>query len=367
MLKKLLIALGLVSVLMVLFSNKISDFATLPSSQFEEVESVIDVEIKPAGDRLLGLALTEGEVGFDQTFATAREMRASLVTLPIFWDDIEPEKGEYESSWLGIANEVYGGLGTPMSLEINPIDTNNVRLPSYLADKGFSDPEVIGAYLDAMQYVADETKDMNIKYLVIGNEVDGMIPGEGISWSDYQTFLEGVVPVLHTLFPGAKVGVKVMFISVTKPEVVALHDTLDAIFVTHYMLKEGFGSLAVRSPEGIAEDFEEITRVYTDKPIAFLELGYPSSDLLGSSEQHQAAFISHAFAAWDRHNDQIETINFLGVHDYSTKEVKTFTDYYGFNDKSFIGFLSSLGLLKADGTQKKASAVFREEATVRGF
>ena len=158
-----------------------------------------------------------------------------------------------------------------------------------------------------------------------------------------------------------------MFNSVDKPEVVNLHTTLDAVFVTHYMLEDGLGTLSVRPPSEINEDFASVTAVYPNKPIVFLELGYPSSELLGSSEKHQAVFISQAFTGWDKHADQIEAINFLGVHDYSSAEVKKFTKYYGFSGKSFAGFLGSLGLLKADGTKKEAYLVFKEEALAREF
>jgi len=59
------------------------------------------------GDRLLGLALTEGAVGFGESFEIAQGLGVQVVGLPLAWDDIETSPGDYHNEYLDIANEFH--------------------------------------------------------------------------------------------------------------------------------------------------------------------------------------------------------------------------------------------------------------------
>ena len=60
--------------------------------------------VVPKGDRLLGLGINEGSIGFEKSFAAAREAGMQFVELSSQWDDIQPKPGEFTNQWLDVAN-----------------------------------------------------------------------------------------------------------------------------------------------------------------------------------------------------------------------------------------------------------------------
>lgn len=68
------------------------------------------------------------------------------------WDDLEVQPGVYAPSpdFLQIGAAFYGPAGTRLLLEINPIDTNNERLPAHLGGLSRDDPQVVQAFQDLL-------------------------------------------------------------------------------------------------------------------------------------------------------------------------------------------------------------------------
>ena len=84
------------------------------------------------GDRLLGLGINEGSIGFEKALSAARDAGLQFVDLPSQWDDIETKPGEFTNQWLDIANAYYPAIGIRLVISLNPIDTNKLRLPADL-------------------------------------------------------------------------------------------------------------------------------------------------------------------------------------------------------------------------------------------
>ena len=84
------------------------------------------------------------------------------------------------------------------------------------------------------------------------------------------------------------------------------------------------------------------------------EVGYPSAQLLGSSVQKQADFVTYAFSAWSAAGKQLQFVNFFALHDFSEQWCDTLLQYYGVSDTaaSFKAYLCSLGLRRSDGNPK---------------
>ncbi len=123
----------------------------------------------------------------------------------------------------------------------------------------------------------------------------------------------------------------------------------------------------VRDPSNVGADFDAVTALYRGKQLFFYQLGYPSSPVLGSSEEKQAQFIREVFKAWDAHASQIQMIDFTWLHDVPPESVKEFVEFYGLSDRNFQEFLATLGLRTYDGKDKKAFIVLQEEARARGW
>jgi len=324
----------------------------------------------PRGDRLLGIDVTQaaGE-DFDQAFRVARSAGLQFTSLSVAWDDLEPRPGEYaaDPNWLAIANSYYAAEDVPLALTISPIDTNRVRLPEDLRGKDLNDPEVVARFERLLDYVFTQVVEVDLAVLAIGNEVDATLGGDVEAWEEYTDFFNAAAAHARTARPGLGVGVKVTMSGLTGETfsvAKGLNEQADIVLVTYYPLRSDFG---VREPSVVPDDFASLAYSYPSRPIGFLEVGYPSSDRLGSSEALQAEFVRSVFEAWDEHADQIELLNFTWLTDAPEASVDEWSDYYGLHDDRFAAYLSSLGLRQNDGTAKMALEVLAAETRARGW
>ena len=147
-------------------------------------------------------------------------------------------------------------------------------------------------------------------------------------------------------------------------EIFELNNFTDVIMTTYYPINDDF---SVKPLSIISKDFDNITELYENREIYFLEVGYPSNTTLGSSNSTQAAFIEEIFRQWDSHIDQIELILIVWLHDKSTTEVNDLCDYYNFYSENFKAHLGSLGIRTSNGIDKDAFLKLKIMAQTRGW
>ena len=146
--KKWLILVLLIFIFLSLSSDKKQE-ASIPDDTKAVVAKPVptqvttNTEVLQHDKRLLGMSISDGKIGFEKSFALAQSVGVSVVEIPVFWDESESSVGKFESKWLSLANQFYPAHHTKISLTIDPIDTNNLRMPKDLKDKAFNDPEVI--------------------------------------------------------------------------------------------------------------------------------------------------------------------------------------------------------------------------------
>lgn len=316
-------------------------------------------------NRLIGLGITEGTVGFEKAFILAQSMGTDAVELPVFWNDTEPSKEKYVEGWMKIANQYFPKTGTKIAVSLNPIDTNNLRLPPDLKNKSFNDPEVISRYKSFVDYVASQLSDSDIPFVAIGNEVDVYLGNSDTKWQEYAEFFSAVAPYVRTKFPNAVVGSKITYDGIInhRDKVNLIIQESDVVLTTYYPFKPG--SFKVRGPRTVHEDFKQIVDLYPQKQIYFAEIGYPSGEANDSSEEMQAAFIHEMFAAWDTYKGNILFLNYQWLHDASPETVADWQKYYGLKDSSFASFLGTLGLRTYEGEDKKGFMQFNAETKAR--
>lgn len=319
------------------------------------------------GDRLLGLGINEGSLGFGRAFAAARDVGIQFVELPSQWDDIESKPGVFTNKWLDIANAYYPTVGVRLVISLNPIDTNRRRLPADLSGKPFDDPDVIERYNKAADYVLSRVSKAELVAFAIGNEIDGCLGSDPKKWEQYARFFAAASEHVHRTRPGITVGSKVMLASLVggaRAFAESVNAHADAVLATYYPLGDGF---RVKPSSAVAQDLDGLVQQYPDKPIYLLEAGCPSSRYLGSSEARQAGFVSDVFRFWDAHQDQLKAVNFIWLHDISDAEVESFTKYYSVGQRAFAEYLGTLGLRSHDGKDKQAFQTLRQEAKSRGW
>lgn len=319
------------------------------------------------GDRVLGINVSEGAIGFEKAFALAQDAGIEVLEIALPWDEYETKPGKYTDKWLPQINYFYPRYGTRIALSLNPIDTNNLRLPKDLKEKTLNDPLVIERYRSFVGFVASKLPDAKVFYVAIGNEVDVTLGTSEQRWREYTEFYRAVAPFVEEKFPQAVIGSKVTFESALRQSdsVKQLGSDQDELFVTYYPFEPG--GFQVRDEQSVHNDFKRILDLYPDKKIYFTEIGYPSGKDNGSSEEKQAEFIKQAFIAWDNYATRVPYLNFLWLHDKSKKEVAEFERYYGISDKGFLSFLGTLGFRTYEGEDKPAYRELRKSAQERGW
>ena len=323
--------------------------------------------VAPKGDRLLGLGINEGSIGFERAFAAAREAGMQFTELATQWDDIEPKLGEFTNQWLDIANAYYPRVGIRLVISLNPIDTNRLRLPADLRDKPLDDPAVIQRYNKAADYVLSRVSDSELVAFAVGNEIDGYLGVDREKWQQYERFFQATSRHIRARRPGVVVGTKVMLPSLIGENhalAKAMNVHADAVLTTYYPLGDGF---RVKTRAEVDKDLNAVFQQYKHKSVYLLEVGCPSSTFLGSSDGRQAEFVRQVFKFWDDHRERLKVVNFIWLHDISATEVQSYTKYYKLNDRGFAEYLGSLGLRHHDGKDKDAFTALQQESKSRGW
>jgi hypothetical protein len=323
----------------------------------------------PKGDRLLGCAVTEAEnKDYNAAMAHAQSAGVQVVSLKLDWDAVETKPNQYASPWPKIANAYYPPRHIQLSLRVATLDTDRNRIPADLRAKPLNDPAVIARFNHLLDWIFGELPDVTLAELSIGNEVDGVLGDDPAKWQQYTEFFNATRKHALQLRPNLKVGVSVMFGGHRKQAklAAALNAQADTIMVSYYPLTPTF---QVRDPHVVTNDFNAICQAYPNRPVSFVEAGYPSGRGCGSSMTRQAQFIRALFAAWDEHPAQIRLVTYVWLNDMSASAVDTFGKYYGVNSVGFQDYLGTLGLrtFRGAGTDKPAFTAFQQEAKARGW
>ena len=329
-----------------------------------EKASPIAAPVGQMDDRKLGFGVTEGNIGYELAFASAKNAGIQFIELPQQWDEIETEQGSYTSPFVAMANEVYPQLETAIVLSMNPVDTAANRVPGHLQIKEWDSSERIEAFKQWFDWTRSKLPDAEIVAVSVGNEVDAYFASHPDEIEQYATFFQQVAKHIREALPAAKVGCKMTFPGRTgelRDSLNSIDSHADAIMLTYYPLDDQF---QVRAPSEVSHDFEAMVGL-SDKPIHLLETGYPSGSACASSKEKQAAFIDALFEAWDQNLDRVPLVNLVWTCDLPKSQVDAMVQYYGVQQPAFREYLSTLGLRTADGIDKPAYNRVRENVSSR--
>ena len=322
------------------------------------------------GERTLSIDVNEPSDGnYDAAFRLAREVGTQSVSLSIPWDSFELEPGQFspDPDYLSIANVYYPGYDTSLALTLAPIDTNQLRVPQDLAALSFDDPQMIERFNRALEQALARLPETEVSVLAIGNEIDIYLQGDPAQCAAYASFLAATSAHARSLRPGLTVGTKATtggLLGESRDCLQAINQSSDVILATYYPLGPDF---AVRSPSSPAADFAALVDLAGSKPVFLLEVGYPSSERLGSSEAQQAEFVRQVFRAWDAQAASIPYLSFTWMHDIPGDSLQGYLGYYGLDSAEFAAFLGTLGLRSRDGRDKPAFLALAQEAAARGW
>lgn len=324
------------------------------------------------GDRILAVTINEAADGdYDAAAQRALAIGAEATSLPVFWDDIEVAPYVYAPNpdWLSIANAYYPGIGLKLCLEVNPIDTNQLRVPADLVGVPFDSAQMIQRYNALVDFVFSRIPDIQLVSFSIGNEIDAYLGTDATLWARYTTFFAATSAHVRTRRSGLVVGAKSTHDGLTGAALSplwTLNQHADGLFATYYPLN---GDFTVQDPSVVLGDLWQLVFLYPDRPIYLMEAGFPTSPLCNSSDLQQAQFVRQLFRSWDLFHDRIRLMDFTWMHDLSPQAVADLGNYYGISDPVFLEYLRTLGLRThaGPGLDKPGWTTLATEAASRGW
>src|SRR5205823_2240813 len=99
------------------------------------------------------------------------------------------------------------------------------------------------------------------------------------------------------------------------------------------------GDYVFSDPALAAPQISQMIYMAGGKSVLFQEIGYPSSPLLNSSPDRQAAFLQNTFDALRFYSSQVIDSNFVWMPNLSPSAVNPLTHYLGFSGNSVRDFV----------------------------
>lgn len=275
------------------------------------------------------------------------------------WSSLEPDSARLNVQQLISDIRYSRSRGLQVFVGIQLINTVRREVPSDLATVAWTDARMQLRFERLLNALAPILND--ITYFSIGNEVAGYL-GARSEWVPYTTFLTAEVASLHRRVPGIKVGATLEYDGAASQTAFAraLIAVSDVAIFTHYPFQ--LNSFTVEQPTITRSSFDNMIALAGGKPVVLQELGYPASPTNGSSEAQQAAFFTDALTQWRaRGSTAMPFVNLFLLHDFTQQQCNELGTYYGLpNQASFISFLCTIGLRKADGSARPSWTAVRD-------
>ena len=278
------------------------------------------------------------------------------------WAELEPNPSTYSFSKIDNWTSFARTNGMDLALTIRTVDTTALSLPSDLRGRAINDPAVIARFQSLLSALAPRL-NANVKWINLANEIDIYFSTNGSSLPAFQQFYAAGASRLKAAAPGVSVGVVFSYSAYSYNNAVfqSFSPAVEHIAFTYYPIRSDF---SVRDPGVAASEIAEMAALSGSKKLLLTEIGYPSSTVLGSSLDKQAAFSTAVFDAIQKQGGHIVGASFFQMSDMPPATVNFLVSYYPTsNSQAFGAFLGSLGAWDPAGTPKPAWSTFSTRAT----
>lgn len=325
------------------------------------------------GTRRLGVHITAAAgQDYPAAYAQARSAGIDCVPYTFQWTAVEDSTGYDPQGLMSDINGFYQAEPVSLSLCLSPIAANRRDVPADLAGLAFDDPVMINRFNELLDTMHRRMAAINLRYLLIGNEVDNYFSQHPAEWPAYTRFCVAARQHARTLWGNSlMVGAETTLgasIGNDHAPIDSLHAAMDMVCLTYYPLAPTFMMEPVAQ---MNTDMEVMLAMHPHQCVLMQEFGYATSALCAGSEQAQSEFIEKTFVLWDKHAAQITYLAFLWLNDLSDAQAEAVTVYYGLNgttvEQPFTAYIRSLGLCNNDGSPKPGFQTLQAAAALRGW
>jgi hypothetical protein len=295
----------------------VSACLTSPAGRADEQEASSAVTAR--GTRVLAMDVGPGPgETVDAAVAKAKAAGVTTAVLNYNWSDLEPSAFQYQNAKLAADNLYYATSPHAMSvvLNIRPVAGPCRVVPPDLANLAWSDPVMTTRFGYLLTWIHGYLPDVTVQVMSVGTEVDShLAPAD---YPAYKVFFEAARQNARALWGSAlPVGTAVTWGSLATPgpvqaAILDLDEHADRVLTTYYPIN---GDFTVKDPYAgpVADIYAALLAVDGDprtrgRTLDLIEIGYPTSAALNSSQAKQQVFISTMFGIWDAYVPRINTL-----------------------------------------------------------
>lgn len=302
--------------------------------------------------------------GYVDVIQSSVDIGATATLAAPNWREMEPRKGKFvfDGPLGGAAYSADQGLDK-VYLNLQIINTVKRELPPDLMTARWDEPKML---LRFERLISEIKASGKLKPLAIsiGNEVDSYFEKNPNEVGPYLAFLSGAKAVVKKHFPDIPVGVTVTFEGLKKGRegiIRRIADASEIVFITYYPVID----LKPLTFSESADHLRQILALAKGKPVVVQEMGMPSGQGLGLSEEKQAEFFTTALPLF-LSAQQIQAVFVFAMYDISPKACDNFLVYYGANvwpqnyQDAFKDFLCTLGIKDNTGRAKLAYDIIQK-------
>ena len=339
------------------------------------------------GQRQLGLDISDAAAAGQWRSDLAGEIGVDALTLQIPWSSLEPTPNAYNPAYaagLSGINSTYPGLRLKLTLTIAPIQGQYLTLPEDLrlalvnGTIQFDDPAVITRYKNLLSFVRARMPNVELTSLQIGHDIDEYF-SQAVQqqfWPGFAAFYAAVAAHARQLWgqdlqTGVTATHRGLLAEPTRSLMLALNGAADVVGVSYLPRRDDFSVIA---PEDVELDVQRLIALYYPKKIHFVNVGYPSAAITGSSVTRQSQFLHAFFRVWDRYAALIPFASLGRLTDWSrpralSQAAQVTRRLPPSVEPVAAGYLESLGLRTyvGGGQHKPAYRTLRNLAFARGW
>jgi hypothetical protein len=288
-----------------------------------------------------------------------KSTRATHFHTSATWSSIEDRAGSLELTELKEGLDASAPLPVAFTLKI--IDAGDRRVPAAYRDLAWDAPAMVRRVTEIIEEAAPLLGRRPWSYAV-GNEIDTYFAQRPQEIPAFGRLLEQLKPIVKKRHPTASFTTVLQFSSVSRLRTTfaPIVSSLDHVGLTYYGINSDFSAGPI---DQLARDLPIALNHARPLPIAFLELGYPSAALLGSSPERQAEFMRASFEAIRAAGtQQVLGATYLFQSDLPQWLVNDLLVAYKLDDPRFRAFLTTLGLRDQDDRPKPGWHEFVRQA-----
>ncbi len=250
----------------------------------------------------------------DEIYATASESGIGRSNVYLFWNLVEPERGEYNWQY------------SDALMSFN--QKNNLKVTLYFS---IINGETLGPFPNwigkpPLQSLGEERVINVLDAILSRYDIVDTVILAGETESQFR-YYEQNIPVYKELFIEIYDGIKEKHPDVKIGNAFALHQVLNKnlryivtdldvgdFIAFSYSPVDTVGDM-VKNPQQAKEELEEIIDLTGDRKAAIFEISWSTSDFVGGSEESQTEFLEKSFEFYTEHESELEFFTWYRQND----------------------------------------------------